>query len=168
MLTPTKQELLAKLLDKLISFGFYTPYFLGDAWFGCKENIKLVQKYDITGIFIMKPGRGKYLFNGVLNTAKGLYCKFRSQMTKVKGESFSAYGATIEYNISNSNKSVWINVQLVFSRQKTTPKSSWVVILCTDPEMEVQEFLETFALRWNIEVYFKETRQYSGFGKDQS
>lgn len=56
-LTLTKQKLLAKLLDKLISFGFYTPYFLGDAWFGCKENIKLVKKYDITGIFIMKRGR---------------------------------------------------------------------------------------------------------------
>ena len=168
-LTLTKHELLAKLLDKLVSFGFYAPYFLGDAWFGCKENIKLVIKHDMTGIFMMKRGKNKYRFDGELYSAKGLYRKFRRQMTKVKGKSFSAYGTTIEYNISgDSNKPVWINVQLVFSRRKSAPKSSWVVILSTDPAMEVQEILETYALRWNIEVYFKEIKQYFGFGKNQS
>lgn len=165
----TKHELLAKMLDKIIGFGFHATYFLADAWFGCKENVKLALKHDLIAIFMMKRGKNKYRFNNELITAKALYRKFRNQMTKVKGKSFHACCVTIEYNLSNDDKKPeWINVQLVFSRMKSAPKSSWVVLLCTDVDMELQDILETYALRWNIEVYFKEIKQYFGFGKDQS
>lgn len=94
---------------------------------------------------------------------------FRKQMTKVQGKSFHAYATTVEYNLSDdSQKPKWIEVQLVFSRMKSAPKASWVVLLCIDVGMELSEILDVYALRWNIEVYFKEIKQYFGFGKDQS
>lgn len=165
----TKHDLLAKLLDKAISFGFDVPYFLADAWFGCKKNVKLALKHNLIAIFMMKRGKNNYRFNEKLYTAKGLYRKFRKQMTKVKGKSFHACVITVEYNLSDDKKiPEWIQVQLVFSRMKSAPKSSWVILLCTDIGMELQDILETYALRWNIEVYFKEIKQYFGFGKEQS
>jgi len=165
----TKHDLLSKLLDKVIRFGFDVPYFLADAWFGCKKNVKLALKHNLIAIFMMKRGKDKYRFDGTLVTAKGLYRKFRPQMTKVKGKSFHACAITVAYNLSDDiKKPEWIQVQLVFSRMKSAPKSSWVVILCTDIGMELQDILETYALRWNIEVYFKEIKQYFGFGKEQS
>jgi len=164
-----KHDLLAKMLDKAISFGFHATYFLADAWFGCKKNVKLALKHDLIAIFMMKRGQNKYRYNEKLYTAKGLYRKFRKQMVKVKGKSFHACAITIEYNISEKqNSSEWIDVQLVFSRMKSAPKSSWVVILCTDVGMSLPDILEVYALRWNIEVYFKEIKQYFGFGKEQS
>jgi hypothetical protein len=165
----TKRDLLAKLLDKIISFGFDAPYLLADAWFGCKKNVNLALKHNLIAIFMMKRGKNKYRFNEELYTAKGLYRKFRTQMTKVKGKSFHACAVIVEYNLSDDlKKPDWTQVQLVFSRMKSAPKSSWVLILCTDIDMELQDILETYALRWNIEVYFKEIKQYLGFGKEQS
>ncbi len=114
-------------------------------------------------------GTNKNRHNEKLYTAKGLYREFRKQMAKVKGKSFHACAAIVEYNTSENKKAPeWIEVQLVFSRMKSAPKSSWVDILCTDIDMTVLDILEVYALRWNIEVYFKEIKQYFGFGKEQS
>ena len=165
----TKHQLLEKMLDKAISFGFEANYLLADAWFGCKHNVKLALKQDLIAIFMMKRGSNKYRYHEKLYTAKGLYRKFRKQMTQVKDKSFDAYAAEAEYNIADNPKEPeWIKVKLVFSRMKSAPKSSWVVLLCTDAKMELADILETYALRWNIEVYFKEIKQYFGFGKEQS
>ncbi len=131
--------------------------------------MKLALKHDLIAIFMIKRGTTKYQYNGKLFTAKGLYQKFRKQMVKVKGKSFHAYLIIIQYNISEKqNAPEWIEAQLVFSRMKSAPKSSWVVILCTDVDMILSDILEVYALRWNIEVYFKEIKQYFGFGKEQS
>ena len=165
----TKHQLLEKLLDKVISCGFLADFFLADAWYGCKNNVKLALKHNLIAIFMMKRGKVKYRYHEKRYTAKGLYRKFRKQMTQVKDKSFHAHAVTVEYNIANDpKKPQWIDVQLVFSRMKSAPKSSWVVLLCTDVDMELFDILETYALRWNIEVYFKEIKQYFGFGKEQS
>jgi hypothetical protein len=165
----TKHQLLEKLLVKVLTFGFTGDYLLGDAWFGCRDNVKLALKHGLTAIFMMKRGKTKYRYGEKLYTAKGLYRKFRDQMTKVQGKSFHAHAATVDYNLSDDPKQPeWIQVQLVFSRMKSAPKSSWVVLLCTDLGMDLPEILEIYALRWNIEVYFKEIKQYFGFGKEQS
>ena len=57
----------------------------------------------------------------------------------------------------------------IYGRYLDTRKpSSYHLLLCTDPGMDLPEILEVYALRWNIEVYFKEIKQYFGFGKEQS
>ena len=38
-----------------------------------------------------------------------------------------------------------------------------VAILTTDPQMSMIRILEVYALRWGIEVYFKEAKQHLGF-----
>ena len=164
-----KHDLLEKLLDKVVRFGFCAPYLLADAWFGCRKNVKLALKHDMIAIFMMKRGIHKYRYQGKLYTVKALYRKFRNNMTKVKGKSFHACTIAVEYNLSDDDSNPeWIAVRIVFGRMKSAPKSSWVVLLCTDVGIELQEILETYALRWNIEVYFKEIKQYFGFGKEQS
>jgi hypothetical protein len=45
---------------------------------------------------------------------------------------------------------------------------TWVVFLSTDPTLSDTKILEVYALRWSIEVYFKEVKQNLGFLKEQS
>jgi hypothetical protein len=99
-----KHDLLAKLVDKIVSFGFHATYFLADAWFGTKQNIRLAIKQDLIAIFMMKRGKAKYRYQGVAYTAKGLYRKFRNEMIKVKEKSFHACAINAEYNISADPK----------------------------------------------------------------
>ncbi len=59
-------------------------------------------------------------------------------------------------------------VNLVFSVPKHQTKDEFAVFLCTDTTLSAEEILEVYALRWGIEVYFKEVKQYMGFMKEQT
>ncbi len=47
-------------------------------------------------------------------------------------------------------------------------KNDWALFLTTDSQMCDEKKLEVYALRWGIEVYFKEAKQKLGFLKEQS
>jgi hypothetical protein len=58
---------------------------------------------------------------------------------------------------------------LVFSAPvRAASADTWVVFLCTDAKMSEAKILQAYALRWSIEVYFKEVKQNLGFLKEQS
>jgi IS4 transposase len=44
-------------------------------------------------------------------------------------------------------------------------KHDWAVFLSTDVNLEAAKVLEIYALRWAVEVYFKEAKQHLGFLK---
>ena len=52
--------------------------------------------------------------------------------------------------------------------QTTAGKHDWAVFLTTDTALSPAEILGLYSLRWAIEVYFKEAKQYLGFLKEQS
>jgi hypothetical protein len=41
-------------------------------------------------------------------------------------------------------------------------------LLCTDVDYTIEKILRIYALRWSIEVYFKEVKQNMGFLKEQT
>jgi len=65
----------------------------------------------------------------------------------------------------------WIKVKLLFVRgtasdgKASAGKKDWALFLTTAPEMSMSKILEIYALRWSIEVYFKEAKQHLGFLK---
>jgi hypothetical protein len=62
-----------------------------------------------------------------------------------------------------------VAVRLVFSAPvRAASADTWVVFLCTDTNLSEVRILEVYALRWSIEVYFKEIKQHLGFLKEQS
>jgi len=63
----------------------------------------------------------------------------------------------------------WVEVRLVFSAPvRARSIGTWVVFLCTDVKLSDAKILAVYALRWSIEVYFKEIKQNLGFLKEQS
>ena len=47
-------------------------------------------------------------------------------------------------------------------------KKDWALFLCTVPGLAMSKVLEVYALRWGIEVYFKEAKQHLGFLAEQT
>ena len=47
-------------------------------------------------------------------------------------------------------------------------KKEWALFLTTDTKLSMSKMLETYALRWGIEVYFKEAKQHLGFLQEQT
>jgi hypothetical protein len=59
-------------------------------------------------------------------------------------------------------------VRSIDETKQQAGKSDWALFLATDSQMCDEQVLEVYALRWGIEVYFKEAKQKLGFLKAQS
>ncbi len=102
------------------------------------------------------------------------YC-LRKAWQSIRGQKCQAKIVDAEINqAENKDPEEWIKVRLLFVRgnavdtQTTVGKHDWAVFLTTDTELSSAEILELYALRWAIEVYFKEAKQHLGFLKEQS
>jgi hypothetical protein len=59
-----------------------------------------------------------------------------------------------------------IPIKMFFSRQGTNGK--WRVFITTDTELSFIRMIETYQIRWTVEVFFKEAKQLLGLGRCQS
>ena len=167
-----KHQLFREMLDRAIRAGFRAPYVLADAWFGCKENVTCCLDLELTGLFQMKRGNLAYRYRGTLYTASQLYAKVQRHLRPQNRRArYKTTSLTVSLNLQTDAKqpACWVDVRLVFSAPVRTRRSdTWVVFLCTDLKLTDVRILETYALRWSIEVYFKEIKQHLGFLKEQS
>jgi IS4 transposase len=89
--------------------------------------------------------------------------------------SYQSKSIVVELNLASSDKepAQWIKVKLLFVRsinetKQQASKHDWAPFLTTDSQLDDEKILEIYALRWRIEVYFKEAKQKHGFLKEQS
>lgn len=163
-----KNQMLRSMVKQALASGIRAYYFLADAWFGNKENILMCLENDLIGIMMMKRNKTKYLIQEKEQTLKTIYRSFSKQGFRTY-KSFQYCSVKARLDLSSPRKEAFFqDVKLVFSRLKKGPKKQWVVLLCTDAELEDHKIFEMYALRWNIECYFKEAKQYLGFLQEQS
>jgi hypothetical protein len=167
-----KHELFRNMLQRALRAGVSAAYLLADAWFGCKENIALSLECGLSAIFQMKRGKLTYRFQGRDDNATALYTKVQRRMRPAHRKArYKTASLRVRLNLQTERNrpSQWVNVRLVFSAPvRATRADTWVLFLCTDPSLSDQAILQTYALRWSIEVYFKEVKQNLGFLKEQS
>jgi hypothetical protein len=168
----TKHQLFRDMLQRALRAGFSARYVLADAWFGCKENILCCLDNEMVGIFQMKRGNLAYQYQGRSYTASQLYAKVQRRMQpKNRQARYKTASLTVRLNleIDDRKSDRWVEVRLVFSAPvRASSADTWVVFLCTDVTLSDGKILEVYALRWSIEVYFKEIKQHLGFLKEQS
>ncbi|MCK5359424.1 MAG: transposase [Gammaproteobacteria bacterium] len=181
----TKPEMVASMIRRALRAGIEGSYLLADAWFGSKAIIQLCQETALTAILRMKKSKLKYQVSEYIGgkvikremDVKSLYQQsVRKQWKKISGQKYQAKIIDVELNLTQTPKeeAQWINVRLLFVRgsdQETKTqvgKHDWAVFLCTDTGLTATEILELYAMRWAIEVYFKEAKQHLGLLKEQS
>lgn len=120
----------------------------------------------------MKRGFLTYQYRGGIYTARQLYARVQRRMRpRNRRARFKTASLVVRLNLATeaSQPERWVEVRLVFSVPVRTPSAdTWVVFLCTDATLSDAKILEVYALRWSIEVYFKELKQHLGFLKEQS
>jgi hypothetical protein len=165
----SKHEILEHMLKRSARMGIKAKYILGDSWYGCRKNIRIACDLGLIAVFRMKRGNLKYRLNGKEYTLAQLYYLIKRRLEKNKGCKWKTAGLQVELDISeNGNKPEWLKVRLVFSCPRNPKKDEWAAFLCTDLEMCDAKVLETYALRWGIEVFFKEAKQNMGLLKEQT
>lgn len=82
----------------------------------------------------------------------------------------------VQLNLAESPKDepLWVAYRLLFVRgvaaddQVPAGKHDWALFLTTDTTLAPARILEIYALRWSIEVYFKEAKRHLGLLKEQT
>jgi len=180
--TQGKPEMAANMMKRAMRSGIEAEYLVADAWFGTKPMIRAALDLGICPILRMKKGNMKYrvVIKGrkkELLDAKALYAHVvKREWKKVRGLPWKAVALEVELDLSEGKKKQpeWRTVQLLFVRglnEKTEPevgKKDWALFLTTDTQLGMSKILEVYALRWGIEVYFKEAKQHLGFLAEQT
>jgi hypothetical protein len=168
----SKHELFRAMLQRALRAGFSAEYMLADAWFGCKENIACCLEHDLIGIFQMKRGNLTYRYHGRTYTAAELYTKVHRRMEPQNAQArYKTASLVVSLNLETDAQQParWVEVRLVFSAPvRASRTDTWVIFLCTEVSLRDAKILEVYALRWSIEVYFKEIKQHLGFLREQS
>jgi len=168
----SKHQLFRGMLQRALRAGFSAAYVLADAWFGCKENIACCLDHELVGLFQMKRGLLAYQYHGRPYTASQLYALVQRRMRPNNRRArYKTASLIVSLNLQTDDHQParWVEVRLVFSAPvRTRSADTWVVFLCTDVKLSNANILEVYALRWSIEVYFKEIKQNLGFLKEQS
>jgi SRSO17 transposase len=178
----TKPEIAKTMLSRAKRQGIQADYLAADAWFGTKPMIQTALTLNLTAILRMKKNKLKYhvqLKNSKASMldAKSLYQHaVKGEWKKVRGMPYRAVTVDVELDVEQEGKkdSNRIKAKLLFVRgissdeKVKTGKKDWAIFLTTDRNMSLSKILEIYALRWGIEVYFKEAKQHLGFLKEQT
>lgn len=181
----TKPEMAKAMIHRALRAGVQADYLLADAWFGSKAMIRLSQEASLVAVLRMKKSKLKYRLREYSDDAasyrdldvQSLYKHVvRKQWQPISGQPYQAKIVDVELNLAEHDKlpEQWTKVRLLFVRgaaradNAQAGKHDWAVFLCTDTALTAAQILELYAMRWAIEVYFKEAKQHLGFLKEQS
>ncbi len=180
--TQSKPQMAASMLKRAMRCGIEADYIVGDAWFGTKSMMRTALEQEICAILRMKKNKMKYraIIKGrkkeLLNAQELYRCVVKRQWKKVRGLPWKAISLDVELDLAEDDEKTprWQTVRLLFVRGLKEPgeadagKKDWALFLSTDVHLSMSRMLETYALRWGIEVYFKEAKQHLGFLTEQT
>jgi len=174
----TKPQMVRAMISRALRADIDAQYFLADAWFATKAILQLTEEKSLTAIVRMKKNKTKYRIRNteqLMNAQELFKHQVKGHWRQLNGQPYQSKSITVDLNLSTSPKEPeqWISVKLLFVRgvaedKPQAGKSDWALFLSTDSELRDEKLLEIYALRWGIEVYFKEAKQNLGFLKEQS
>ena len=180
--TQSKPHMAANMIKRAVRSGVEADYVIADAWFGTKSMMRTALGQEMCAILRMKKSKMKYrvVIKGrkkeFLN-AQELYAGVvKQEWKKVRGLPWKAVSLDVELDLAEDDEKTprWQAVRLLFVRGLTEPgeadagQKDWALFLSTDVQLSMSKMLEIYALRWGIEVYFKEAKQHLGFLKEQT
>jgi hypothetical protein len=158
----TKIENMIEMVRTGIGQGLRFDYMLVDSWFTCFALVKFIatRRFGCHLLGMAKMGKTRYLFNGKKLTAKEIIESLRKLKRIKRSKQLRCFfsEAMVDFN--------GIEVKLFFC--KTSRKGKWNVLLTTNLDLGFTQAYKIYSIRWSVEVFFKESKQYLGLGKCQS
>ena len=177
----TKPQMAEQMIKRAVRSSIIADYLLADAWFGNKPMVRIALENNIIPLLRMKKGNTKYniILNSQekqLNAVEIYQTCVRKQWDKLSASSIRVKIVDLQLNLAESDKDPdqMQDIRLLFVKsfnedpKESKESTSWALFLTTDLTLSAAKMLEIYSLRWGIEVYFKESKQYLGFLKEQT
>lgn len=154
-----------RMLKRAVKHGFRAKYVLVDSWFPSKGIISTVRGIKDGAMHVIcavKRDFRKYSYNGEELNAKELFkvLKKEKKEKRCRKKNVRYFEVVVYY------PGIEETVKLYFCRYPY--QKDWKLYLSTDKSLSLLETLEVYAVRWSIEVFFKESKQLLRLGKCQS
>lgn len=153
----SKIELAIRMLYRSVSHMFAVDYVLCDSWFTCQSLVRTARSLGVHLIGMYKFSLTHFRYQGKEMTYKQINQSIKDihRCRKMK----------LQYKTAHV---MWdeLPVTLFFSRQGTNGK--WKVLLTTDTKLTFVKMIEIYSIRWTIEVFNKEAKQFFNLGGCQS
>jgi hypothetical protein len=151
------------MLKRAIRSGFVPDYVLTDSWFFCHKFLQAIVEVGrrIHLVSMAKIGIAKYtlLPGGDTLNPHQILTKYERKLGKTSRKYKSRY---LQFQASYQGTRVKI-FMVKFGRN-----NNWRMLVTTDLEISFSKIMEVYAIRWSIEVFFKECKQNLRLGKCQS
>lgn len=146
----SKIETLIEMVRRAHRSGVRFDYLLVDSWFMCSEVVKTARRLGGHALGMLKSNVNKFPVGGeTLKTGQMVtrYRKDRKRCRKYHCE-YIVVDTTLD----------GIPVRIFLCRR--TKQDGWKTLLTTDTSLSFVRAYEIYAMRWSIEVCFKECKQY--------
>lgn len=181
----TKPEMVRTMIQRALQADIAADYLLADAWFATKPIMRMCQDTSLVAVLRMKKNNmkyrlGEYVCGKTVSRELDVHALYkrhvRKAWQKIPGQAYQAKVVDVELNLAENDKvpEQWAKMRLLFVRgnadssENTVGKHDWAVFLSADTALPAADILGLYAMRWAIEVYFKEAKQHLGFLKEQS
>ena len=159
----TKINMMIEMLCRSVKHGFIPDYVLIDSWFFCFEILDKLSK--------LKSGSIKLVAMVKLNNQKFFDCQANKELPiktilRQHGKKAKTCKELKAKYIKVTCKYKGIRVNLFFV--KLGKSVNWHLLLTTNLTSSFLEIFKVYQIRWSIEVFFKECKQYLNLGKCQS
>jgi len=159
-----KTTSLMVMLKNAVKRGFVADYVLTDSWFYNHELITLISKLNkkakLNLISMARMGTTKYKLtsNGKYYNAIELLTKFERKATNARSHKAKYIKVPVVYGD--------IRINLFFI--KIGKFSVWKLLVTTVLTINFQKLMDVYQIRWTIELFFRESKQYLNLGKSKS
>ena len=149
------------MIRRAVSRRINFEYVLMDSWFVCQKMIQCVVDAGAHMIGMCKMGTAKYTFNQKERSAKQILESLRKDWDNRRWDKqLHLYVAEAKVTYKG------IPLKLFFCRG--SKRGRWHLLVTTNTRLGIRTVYRTYAIRWSIEVFFKEAKQYFQLAKCQS
>ncbi len=157
-LNQSKISMAAKMIKSAINNGITASYILTDSWFTCWELVKIALDNKMHYIGMFSKIRTNFIFNKREYSYKSIRKLNRRHIKRNRRYKLYYIRVVVKWKGKP--------VVLYFSRKGKN--GNWKTIISTDLCANFSETVKTYQLRWTIEVFFKEAKQFLNLGKSES
>jgi hypothetical protein len=145
-------DLLEPMVSRIMNLGVKAQYLLMDSWFAMPITISRLRKHIHVVCMVKRLPTVLYTFQGKRCTLEGIYRLLKKRPGRAKILASTLVGM----NDGSQAK-------IVFVRDRR--KKEWLALLTTDIHLPDEEVVRIYGKRWDIEVFFKMSKQHLGLEK---
>ena len=144
---------LETMVKRALAAGIKAKYVLMDSWFGMPSVISKLSSHLDVICMVKKTPKVHYKYGNQRLDLMQIYKRLKKRRGKAKIK------ASVKVALTDGTPA-----KLVFVRDSR--KTDWLALLSTDTFLDDEKIVQTYGKRWDIEVFFKMTKQHLKLAKE--